>query len=797
MKLKKAYKKSKVILLNSYYSYYYYNAKLNKRRILIESKNGSDLAGNMFHILSELSKGEYEDYDICLSVLESKRESIQNQLDKYGIRNIHMIRTNSYNYYKYLATAKYLFTDTSFNRTFVKKEGQVITNTWHGTPLKLMGRDVDNRAYAMGNVQRNLLMADYLIYPNEYMKEKMVNAYMLKGLYSGTILNEGYPRNSVFFHKEIGQDIKEELGLKDKEVFIYMPTWRGTITKKNTEHLIAVTEYYLRPLDKKLKDNQVLYVKLHPFVSKDVDYSKYKHIRPYPENYDAYEFMNMCDCLITDYSSVFYDFANTGKKVILFAYDETEYLLERGLYVSLDSLPFPVVKSVKDLVHELNTPKNYDDTQFLKECCTYDGPDAAKRICRHVVKGEKVCKEEKLSKNGKDTVIMFGSALAKNGLTTSLLNLFNNIDLKKRNYYVTFNEQALKKTPSRVSQIPEGVGIYPMSSGESLTVLEAVAYILYFKLNKESAFTEKYLDRLYKREWKKQFGDVHFDHAIQFAGYEKKVINLFQRFEGPRSIFVHNDMVAEMKTRANQHYLTLKNAYEKYDKVAVVTRDIIPPTLKISKREDNIVVVNNCHAYKEVIHKSKEPLTFDPDTKCNITQQELEEILVSDKKKFITIGRFSPEKGHMMLMKAFEKFSEKYHGVSLIIIGGHGTLYSQTLEYANNSDADIIIIKSMKNPMPILKQCDFFMLSSYYEGLGLTLLEADALGIPTMSTDIPGPQGFVSDHHGYLVETSEKGLRKGMAAFMKGEVKAMNVDYDRYNKEAVEHFDSLFKSSGR
>ena len=158
MKLKKAYKKSKVILLNSYYSYYYYNAKLNKRRVLIESKNGSDLAGNMFHILSELSKGEYEDYDICLSVLESKRESIQNQLDKYGIRNIHMIRTNSYNYYKYLATAKYLFTDTSFNRTFVKKEGQVITNTWHGTPLKLMGRDVDNRAYAMGNVQRNLLM---------------------------------------------------------------------------------------------------------------------------------------------------------------------------------------------------------------------------------------------------------------------------------------------------------------------------------------------------------------------------------------------------------------------------------------------------------------------------------------------------------------------------------------------------------------------------------------------------------------------------------------------------------------
>lgn len=793
MKLKNVYKKSKVIMLNSYYSYCYYNAKINKKLILIESKNGSDLAGNMFHILLELTKPEYEDYNVCLSVLESKRESIQNQLNKYGIRNVTLIRTNSYNYYKYLATAKYLFTDTSFNRTYVKKEGQIITNTWHGTPLKKMGRDVEDRAYAMGNVQRNLLISDYLIYPNDYMKEKMVDAYMLKGLYDGTILCEGYPRNSVFFHKEIGQDIKKELGLEEKQVFIYMPTWRGTVNKKNTEHLLAVTEYQLRPLDKKLNDNQVLYVKLHPFVSKDVDYSKYKHIKPYPDQYDAYEFMNMCDCLITDYSSVFYDFANTKKKVILFAYDETEYIGERGLYVSLDSLPFPVVKSVKDLVRELNSPKNYDDTQFLKECCTYDAPGAAERICKHVIKEEKVCKEEKLSKNGKDTVLMFGSALAKNGLTTSLLNLFNNIDLKKRNYFVTFNEQALRKTPLRATQIPEDVGIYPMSSSESFTILEAIAYTLYFKLDKENGFTKKYLDRLYKREWKKQFGDVHFDHAIQFAGYEKKVINLFQRFEGPKSIYVHNDMVAEMKTRANQHYLTLKNAYREYDNVAVVTRDIMPPTLEISGREDNIVVVNNCHAHKEIIRKAEEPLTFDADTKCNITQQELEEILASDKKKFITIGRFSPEKGHMMLMKAFEKFNAKYKDVYLIIIGGHGVLYNQTLEYANNSEANIIVIKSMKNPMPILKQCDFFMLSSYYEGLGLTLLEADALGIPTMSTDIPGPQGFVRDHGGYLVETSEKGLKNGMIAFMKGEVKAMNVDYDQYNREAVEHFDSLFE----
>lgn len=793
MKIKSMWKKSKLIIINSYYSGYYHKGKINNRLILIESKNGSDLAGNMFHLLRQLRTETYSDYKIVLSVLNDKKERIQSQLSTYGINNVKLIRTNSYVYYKYLATAKYLFTDTTFNRSFIKKEGQVIINTWHGTPLKKMGRDVEDRAYAIGNVQRNFLFSDYLIYPNEFMKKKMVDAYLLKELYDGTILCEGYPRNSIFFQKDAGQNIKKELALDNKQVFIYMPTWRGTVTSKNTDHLLAITDYYLIQLDKLLKDNQVFYVKLHPFVSKDMNYSKYVHIKPYPEQYDSYEFMSMCDCLVTDYSSVFFDYANSGKKIILFAYDETDYLGERGTYVPIDKFPFPVVKTVERLTEELNSSKNYDDTDFLKEYCTYDGPGAAERICKHVIIGENVCKEEKLAKNGKENVIMFGSALAKNGLTSSLLNLFNNIDVEKRNYYVTFSEFALKSNPTRVLQIPDKVGILPMSSTASYTFMEAIAYVQYFKRNKDSKFARKYLDRLYKRELIKQFGRIHIDSMIQFAGYDYKITNLFERFNGPKTIYVHNDMVAEMKTRGNQHYLTLHNAYRNYDKVAVVTKDIVPPTVQISGKEDNIVVVNNCHAHNEVKYKAEQPLTFDADTKCNISQSELESILSSDAKKFITIGRFSPEKGHMLLMKAYEEFAREYPGNYLIIIGGHGVLYKETLDYANESEANIIVIKSMKNPMPILNKCDFFILSSHYEGLGLTLLEADALGIPTMSTDVRGPQGFLREFNGCLVEKSEKGLKNGMVSYMMGNIKAMNVDYDSYNRRAIDQFESLFR----
>lgn len=790
-------KRVKNIIRNTYYAKHYYHDKLDDKAILLESKNGSDLAGNIFHILKELSKDDYKNYKVYLVVVANKKQALQEKVKTNHLRDVTYITLLSKEYFKVISHAKYIFTDTSMERVYIKKEGQIITNTWHGTPLKMMGKHVENRIYAMGNVQRNLLMADYLVYPNDFMREKMVDAYGLQDLYTGTILCEGYPRNSVFFDKNIGQDIKKELGLEDKEVFIYMPTWRGLLTKKETAKLLFSIAYFMKPLDNMLTDNQVLYIKLHPFVGKEMDFSGYKHIKAYPDQYDAYAFMNMCDCLITDYSSVFFDFANTGKKVILFAYDETEYIEERGLYLDLKDLPFPIVKTAKQLAEELNKPKEYDDTEFLKRCCTYDAPDAASRICRHVIKGEKVCKEMKLEHSGKENILLYSSTLAKNGLTGSLINLFHNIDLDKRNYYVSFKEFALAKMPLRVKQLPDKVGVMPISSDIVPTLFEKLALILYNKKDIDNAFTRKYIKRLYQREVAKHYGSVHFDYAIQFAGYEANTIKIFQEFDTKRVIYVHNDMLEEMhkygKKRGNQHFLTLQSAYQNYDTVAVVTEDLLESTRKIAGDDANLVVVNNCHAHKIICEKAKEEIAFDPETKSNVTLEELEQILSSDMIKFITVGRFSPEKGHQMLMEAFEKFSATHKNSCLIIIGGYGPLYNKELTYANNSTSNIIIIRAVKNPMPIMKACDLFILSSYYEGLGLTMLEADTLGIPSFSTNVQGPRGFVTEHGGTLVEPTTDSIYQGMLKFMNGEVKAMNVDYDEYNRHSVKQFEDMLK----
>lgn len=526
---------------NSRYYRKYYHLPLQEKHILVESKSGGDLAGNMFAILCELAKPEYADYVIHLVYAEKKRDVIFGLLDRYGITGIKLIQFKSKQYYKVLATAKYLFTDTSFLRSYVKRDGQVITNTWHGTPLKYMGVDVKDRIYAMGNVQRNLLYADYLIYPNEYMKEKMVSSYLLTNLYQGTILNEGYPRNSCFFDPEYGRRIRSELGLENKLVALYMPTWRGTLTKKTSNQLILMMEYYLRPLDYLLKEDEVLFVKLHPFVNKAMDFSGYKHILPYPTEYDTYEFLNMSDVLVTDYSSVFYDFANTGKKIVLFPYDESQYLKERGLYTLPEEMCFPVVKTTNDLYREMTTPKNYDDTEFRKYCCTYDAPDAAARICRHVIKGEACCKEEKLSSNGKKNMLVFCPESLENGLPKSVQEQLGKVDPNQYNIYYSFLENVVKHAPLSLEVVPKEIGFLPVGSDVTPTWLEMLCSFIYrrsgmcggkFKKLLQNRFVKKYKQRLDRREFKKHFGGARLDRVIQCDSLEHKRISFFDAFEG-------------------------------------------------------------------------------------------------------------------------------------------------------------------------------------------------------------------------------------------------------------------------
>jgi len=271
---------------------------------------------------------------------------------------------------------------------------------------------------------------------------------------------------------------------------------------------------------------------------------------------------------------------------------------------------------------------------------------------------------------------------------------------------------------------------------------------------------------------------------------------LFSEFECNKIIYVHNDPERELNVKGAQHEATLKYVYEKYDKVALVTEDLIESMKYFTSKKDKLYVSKNIIDYKGILEKAGKNIKFDKKTECNISKEKLEEILNNKEyKKFINIGRFSAEKGHIRLINAFNKLYLENKNLYLIIIGGYGNKYEETLNYAESMEGkeNIIIIKYMSNPYVVLNRSDYFVLSSLYEGFGIVIAEADLLGKPLISVDIPGPRGFIKKYNGKLVEDSEEGILAGMKLLLEGKIQPMNVNFEQYNKEAVEEFEKLLK----
>ena len=786
-------KESDKYLLNSEIYSIYYNDKVDERIVYLQSRDGEDFTGNILRIAEELSTGKYGNFKIYVYAKKEVHPKIRKLEKTYNLK-IHKTIGKESEALKTLEKAKYIITDSGIRKKYVKRPEQIFLNTWHGTPLKCMGIDNASEEHRIGNIQHPFLSADYLLFPNDFVCEKMINAYMIEKIYSGKILMEGYPRNSVFFDNERREELKSEFNLKDKEIFVYMPTYKGIITNRKDEEQKDDVELYLEQLDKELNDNQILLVKLHVYNQSKLNFKKFKHIKPFIEGYEVYDILNMADVLITDYSSVFFDFANTKRKIILFNYDEEEYMEYRGIYFPLSDLPFPKVQTVEGLVKELNSEKDYDDEEFLQRFCTYDRKDAVKYICKHIFKGEKVCKEKIIEKNNKPNILIFAGALLNNGVTSSLFNMLKNMDRTKYNIFLTYRQQdrnIIKNHEDLFNSIPKDVQFLPLRSNINPTKEENEIYETFLKNKDENVKYPKSLDRLFKRELNRYFPNVKFDKVLNY-GIGLNEMLLFKNMDCEKYIWVHTDMREEIKNKRNQHYGVLKEAYSNYTNVIVTDSGLIEPTSEFVEKS-KIKIVHNINNYEENIKISNEEIILDKNTEIYThNSRSIKGVLESPGMKFVAMGKFLKEKGYPRLIKVFEEFCKDYPNSQLIIIGGYGIGFEKIKNLRENSVCwkNITIIKSISNPMPILKQCDLLIIPSYYEGSAMSILEADVLNIPILAADSIGTK-WIKKHGGYIAENSKEGLLKGLYDFIDGKIKPLNVDWEEYNKIALEELYSI------
>lgn len=325
---------------------------INKKLIVFESHRGLSYSCNPKYIYEELL--QYTSNYVCVWSLQDTNTAIKGDAIK--------VTRFSLKYYFYLATAQYWINNGEFGRKVVRRKGTTYINTQHGTPLKKMGVDIPYLSHKKRMFDKSKKW-DYLISPNAYTTEIWRRAYR----FSGEILETGYPRNDIFYRDnkiESIRRLKERLGLSlNKKVILYAPTYRDSFVRSNGK--ADTVGFELKPdlnlLHEKLSGEYVLVIRLHHLISQE-NYFDLEGISQNGDSgffrdfsaaaYDAQELCLVSDILITDYSSIMFDYANLRRPILFYTYDMEDYQNDiRGLYLNFNKIaPGPILKNTEELV---------------------------------------------------------------------------------------------------------------------------------------------------------------------------------------------------------------------------------------------------------------------------------------------------------------------------------------------------------------------------------------------------------------------------------------------------------------
>lgn len=385
-------KKAKKLLHNkrllSTYLYFHYFSKMSIKSnyVMCETFLGRNYADSPKNIFEYMSQSEPGKYQFIWSVDKKTKFPYPCKVVKrFGIR-----------YAYYLARSKYFVFNMRQPMWMRKREGQVFLQTWHGTPLKKLVYDQEEVCSATPlykqQVYKQSRQWDYLISDNAFSTKVFRSAF----LYDKEILEMGYPRNDLLSSpekEEKARQIKERLKLpKDKKVILYAPTWRDDEYYDKGQYKFAL-HMDLARYQKELGKEYILLLRTHYFIADQLDLSGYPEFAYNVSKYDDItELYLISDVCITDYSSVFFDFANLKRPILFYTYDLEKYRdILRGFYLDIEKeVPGPLLFNDDEVIHALlnlsQIEKQYQTVyeEFYQRFCSLDDGNASKRIVERV-----------------------------------------------------------------------------------------------------------------------------------------------------------------------------------------------------------------------------------------------------------------------------------------------------------------------------------------------------------------------------------------------------------------------------
>lgn len=713
--------------MRAQYANFLENSEIQENCILYEAFGGRGMTCSPHAIFKYLlTQADFQDF-VHVWVIDDFDDN-SGQIARYrNYENVKFIRYQSLEYRRYLATAKYLVNNVSFPGYFTKREGQVYVNTWHGIPLKTIGFDIPTGNVSAGNSAKNLLSADYLISPDAFMTEIYKHAFKLEGLYEGTILEVGQPRNDSYFHTRREDILKKlsESGVEidpEKKLILYAPTWKGSRYASPDTSLEA---YYrlIHTIEENVdtKKYQIL-VKPHQIV--------YYHIKKtqgitgqfIPATVDTNELLSVTDVLISDYSSIYFDYLVSKKPILFFIPDLDEYLGYRGLYFGIDKLPGPIAKSYEELAALVKNPEKAMEPHREKYCqeaewaCPKDDGNVCARLtdaafrgkaCEQAVRcsGSGKASEAAVKYNGTDKkkVLLYAGDFTEGDVTFSSMALLEYLDYEKYDVTLLAGGDGDDEAELRICNLPKAIRV--LYRGQPVNAVPQEKALYEMSLKKGDHSTSSELEDFYKREIRRLFGESHFDYAVDLTGKDGLFSRMVSCMENTKVCRFDKRMVDTWRIReelsGQSVIVSEKDSYylarvEREGVTVLEAETIAPPDI-----EETSYVCMGGRDYRKVL-------------------TSFAEVLKKNKKARLYIP------GGKKAVKKAEKTVEELHLEGAVCFPGN-----------------------LQKPFGFLKMCDYYVCAPGQEENELSVLEAKALGMELLREDCATKMEYEFDAEAY------------------------------------------------
>ncbi len=529
MGIKNIIKKLPTMALAAKYARYYKKNEVDENMIFYSSHQGAGMLCGPYAIFRKLM--ESREFDSYTHVWQINDPAEQKQLKKEYCdwTNVKFIVKNSRGYFNALTRAKYIIVNNTLPFYFTKKPEQIYVNTWHGIPLKTLGYDVPDGKFTTRNMTRNFLLTDYLISPCRFMTKIYLESYKIGGIYTGRLLENGYPRNDLLFSTK-RDDIIEKLinrciAIDDKKkIILYAPTWKGASFKRADKDIARYDEfcdYLFEHID--TEKYQIL-IKPHPMVYKLLSDKEKRSGRYIPQSIDTDELLSVTDVLVSDYSSIFFDFLLTDRPVIFYIPDIDSYREYRGVYFGLHELPGPYSGDMGDIAGWINRAETlrseygsaYDKMKTWS--CEFDDGKVTQKVNDVLLHGRQdACRVVQPDNCSKKKMLVAGGSFAPGEHTEKVLKWLDGIDYETTDVTLLIDDNG--KCTDEIMHVNDNVRVLCRNGLIPRGIFSALSAEL---INPDKASTARLLKIFHsaaiRNNYRRILGESKFDVAANFAG---------------------------------------------------------------------------------------------------------------------------------------------------------------------------------------------------------------------------------------------------------------------------------------